>query len=84
MIEDLLLKWEVYKTDCYSQFTNLDLEVLKEYHAKHFGFAFRNMGCASCINELIKSVFKHYEQCNQPKPIETTQQPTIRHRRRRK
>jgi hypothetical protein len=84
MIEDLLQKWEVYKKDHYSQFTNLDLEVLKEYHAQNFGYAFRNMGCASCINELIKSVFKHYEQCNQPKPIETTTQPTIRHRRRRK
>jgi hypothetical protein len=63
-IEDLLPKWEVYKKDHYSQFTNLEYEVLKEYHAKAFGFAARNTNCAGCIMELIKKVFTHYEQNN--------------------
>lgn len=61
-LKELLPKWEVLKSDHYSIFTNLDLEIVKEAHAKMFGYAARNTNCRSCVEELIMKVFKQYDK----------------------
>ena len=60
-LKELLPKWEIFKKDACSNFTNQDIDIVKEYYSKHFGTAPRVGNCRGCIIELIKQVFRHYE-----------------------
>ena len=55
-------KWEIFKHHHYSEFTNLDFDIVKEVYTKLYGPAPRNMNCHSCIQDLLKRVFIPLEQ----------------------
>jgi hypothetical protein len=65
-IYDLLLplkpKWEVYKTEHHSTFTNIDFHIVQEAWAKMFGAPPRNLGCQSCVQELLSRVFNQFDK----------------------
>jgi hypothetical protein len=64
-IYDLLLplksKWEVYKSEHHSIFTNIDFKIVQEAWSKMYGEPPRNLGCQSCVQELITRVFIQFD-----------------------
>ena len=54
-------KWEVYKTEHHSIFTNIDFKLVQEAWSKMYGEPPRNLGCQSCVQELITRVFIQFD-----------------------
>jgi hypothetical protein len=54
-------KWETYKEHHYSEFTNIDYEIVKDAYAKLHGPPPRNLSCQSCIRELLRVVFLPFD-----------------------
>lgn len=65
-IYELLLplkhKWEVYKTEHHSTFTNQEYAIVQQAWSLMFGVAPRNMGCQSCVQELLSRVFNQFDK----------------------
>lgn len=65
-IYELLLplksKWEVYKTEHHSIFTNQDYAIVQQAWSLMFGVPPRNMGCQSCVQELLSRVFNQFDK----------------------
>lgn len=65
-IYELLLplkhKWEVYKTEHHSIFTNQDYAIVQQAWSLMFGAPPRNMGCQSCVQELLSRVFNQFDK----------------------
>lgn len=65
IIYELLLplkpKWETFKNEHHSTFTNQDYTIVQEAWSLMFGAPPRNMGCQSCVQELITRVFRQFD-----------------------
>lgn len=55
-------KWEVYKTEHHSIFTNQDYAIVQQAWSLMFGAPPRNMGCQSCVQELLSRVFNQFDK----------------------
>lgn len=55
-------KWEVYKNEHHSIFTNQDYSIVQQAWSLMFGAPPRNMGCQSCVQELLSRVFNQFDK----------------------
>lgn len=54
-------KWEVYKNEHHSTFTNQEYAIVQQAWSLMFGAPPRNMGCQSCVHELITRTFIQFD-----------------------
>jgi hypothetical protein len=64
-IYELLLplkpKWEIFKNERHSLFTNQEYAIVQEAWSMMFGAPPRNLGCQSCVQELITRTFIQFD-----------------------